>query len=95
MLRLYFESENPSELYEIAKMVRDKAGKEPTFDGLAPCPFCGRKVNEPFYHDPYDGYQGTCGYYIIRCHGCGADVSGATQEDAILKWNRRPRPNEV
>lgn len=57
---------------------------------LKPCPFCGSKVDAPYYYDPYDGYQGQgLGQYVIRCSRCLARVKQDTKEEAIEAWNRR------
>lgn len=56
---------------------------------LKPCPFCGSKAKEPYYYDPFDGYQGDCGRYIIGCSKCSAELITRTKDEAIEEWNRR------
>ena len=56
---------------------------------LKPCPFCGGIPTDPFYYDPYDGYQGDLHSYIIRCTNCRAEIEKRTEEQAIEAWNRR------
>lgn len=56
---------------------------------LKPCPFCGSNQLDIFYYDPFDGYQGNCGSYVILCPRCRARVKYETKAEAIEAWNRR------
>lgn len=55
---------------------------------LKECPFCGKPAELDTY-DPYDGYQGDCSVYRVRCTGCGAQVKARTEEAVAARWNTR------
>ena len=56
---------------------------------LEPCPFCGCEAVDGYYHDPFDGYQGDCSRYRLRCQVCGVSLERKTKQEAIEAWNRR------
>ena len=56
---------------------------------LKPCPFCGGEAAMPYYYDPFDGYQGNCGRYVIRCKECSAQIQNQNRNKAFEEWNRR------
>ena len=56
---------------------------------LKQCPFCDGIPTNPFYYDPYDGYQGNLGSYIIKCTNCRAEIQRGTKEEVTEAWNRR------
>ena len=62
---------------------------------LKPCPFCGGKAKGPYYYDPFDGYQGDCGTYIVDCSKCSVQIIERTKEKAIEVWNRRAENEEL
>lgn len=49
---------------------------------IADCPFCGGRGKRPKPR----GVR-----WVSVCRACGASVEGATFQDAILAWNRRPQ----
>lgn len=55
---------------------------------LKPCPFCGGEASITLY-DPYDGYQGNCGYYVVCCSKCSVQMQNSNKEKLIKEWNRR------
>lgn len=55
---------------------------------LNPCPFCGGDASITLY-DPYDGYQGNCGYYVVYCSKCSVQMQNSNKEKLIKEWNRR------
>ena len=55
---------------------------------LKKCPFCGGEANIESY-DPYDGYQGDCMVWRVKCLECKAIIQRRTKEEAIEAWNRR------
>ena len=58
------------------------------FPYILPCPCCGNDAQKSSY-DPYDGYQGNCTVYRVKCKKCGLRVEGNTLEECIKKWNAR------
>jgi Lar family restriction alleviation protein len=52
------------------------------------CPFCGGEATN-YAYDSYDGYQGDCTRYRVKCRGCGAMIEDRTAEKAIAAWNKR------
>lgn len=56
---------------------------------LKPCPFCGGKA-EIYSYDPYDGYQGNCAIWRVRCYRCGAFIQELTKERAIARSKTFP-----
>ena len=58
------------------------------------CPFCGGEA-EVYSDDPYDGYQGNCAIWRVRCYRCGAVIQELTKERAIEAWNRRVDDDEL
>ena len=55
---------------------------------LKPCPYCGGEANIESY-DPYDGYQGDCTVWRVKCIECKAFIQRGTKDEAIAAWNRR------
>lgn len=62
---------------------------------IAACPFCGDKARawEPTAKKSDPKELGGRFYPVVRCMGCGAEVSGADHdwkcESAVRAWNRR------
>lgn len=56
---------------------------------LKPCPCCGQTKLFNYWFDPYDGYQGDCSQFVIRCTECGLSMTKRKEEDAVEAWNRR------
>ena len=55
---------------------------------LKKCPFCGGEANIESY-DPYDGYQGDCTVWRVKCSECKVIIQKRTEKEAIEAWNRR------
>lgn len=55
---------------------------------LRPCPFCGGSAIM-YEHDPYRGELSGQKQTTVLCHGCGARIVKATEEEAARAWNRR------
>jgi hypothetical protein len=51
-------------------------------------PFCDGQAN-CYSYDPYDGYQGDCERYRVRCTDCGAMIEAKTEDKAVALWNER------
>ena len=41
--------------------------------------------------DPYDGYQGDCTVWRVKCLECKSIIQRRTKEEAIEAWNRRAK----
>ena len=52
---------------------------------LKPCPFCGCFDVSIKTKD----YGGVFPPIVVRCDGCGAQVTAKTLEDGVKKWNKR------
>ena len=52
------------------------------------CPFCGGDARA-YSYDPYDGYQGDCTVWRVKCLECKLIIQRGTKEKAIEAWNRR------
>ncbi len=73
------------------KMVEDKSLSQAMTIKLKECPFCGNSEETalPTIEPPHIcNYKGRV---CIHCGDCGAFVFGKTIEDAIKRWNTRPR----
>lgn len=56
---------------------------------LLPCPFCGGEAilesNKLRYGTIYSAY----------CQKCGAEITGFSEHEAIVPWNRRPDARQL
>ena len=55
---------------------------------LKKCPFSGGEANIESY-DPYDGYQGDCTVWRVKCLECKIIIQRGTKEKANLRHGRQ------
>ena len=55
---------------------------------LKKCPFCGGDARGCSC-DRFDGYQGDCTIWRVKCLECKIIIQRGTKEKAIEAWNRR------
>lgn len=56
---------------------------------LYSCPFCANHEVSIRNYDPYDGYQGDCSRFIIKCEKCGAKIEDRNPTKLVNRWNTR------
>lgn len=50
------------------------------------CKICGGIPRIRFV-DPYDGYMGNCGAFLVNCPNCKVTVSDKGEHKCLEKWN--------
>jgi Lar family restriction alleviation protein len=51
---------------------------------LLPCPFCGQAAYSQFIDNEF-----SLGVGVVECGGCGVEMQGLDETDAIECWNTR------